>query len=62
MRLPPIWSPNQGSGSWWHSQDKGGLIMSQSSHFLEMFVDNTITYGHQAMTLALNYSLVAKEK
>ena len=24
-----IWSPRQGSGSWWHSQEKGGLITSQ---------------------------------
>jgi hypothetical protein len=62
MTLPPIWSPNQGSGSWWHSQEKGGLITSQPSHFREMFVDNTVTSGHQARTVALNYSLVAQEK
>jgi hypothetical protein len=62
MTLPPIWSPNQGSGSWWHSQEKGGLITSQPSHFREMFVDNVVTSGHQARTVALNYFLEAQEK
>jgi hypothetical protein len=62
MTLPPIWSPNQGSGSWWHSQEKGGLITSQPSHFREMFVDNVVTSGHQARTVALNYSLEAQKK
>jgi hypothetical protein len=62
MTLPPIWSPNQGSGSWWHSQEKGGLITSQPSHFHEMFVDNVVTSGHQSRTVALNYFLEAQEK
>jgi hypothetical protein len=62
MTLPPIWSPNQGSGSWWHSQEKWGLIMSHPSHFCEMFVDNAVTSGHEARTVALNYFLEAKEK
>jgi hypothetical protein len=62
MTLPPIWSPSQGSGSWWHSQEKGGLITSQPSHFHEMFVDNVVTSGHQARTVALNYFLEAQEK
>jgi hypothetical protein len=62
MKLPPIWSPNQGSGSWWCSQEKGGLITSQPSHFHEMFVDNIVTSGHQARIVALKYSLEAQEK
>jgi hypothetical protein len=62
MKLPPIWSPNQGSGSWWHSQEKGGLIMSQPSHLREMFVDNTVTSGHQAKTVAPNFSLEAQKQ
>jgi hypothetical protein len=62
MKLPPILSPNQGSGSWWHIQEKGGLIMRHPSHFHEMFVDNTITSGHQARIVPLNYSLVEQEK
>jgi hypothetical protein len=62
MKLPPIWSPNQGSGSWWHSQEKGGLITRQPSYFHEMFVDNAVTYGNQAKTVALNSSLEAIKK
>jgi hypothetical protein len=62
MTLPPIWSPNQGSGSWWHSQEKQGLITSQPSHFREIFVDNAVTSGHQARTVALNYSLEAQKQ
>jgi hypothetical protein len=62
MTLPPIWSQNQGSGSWWHRQEKGGLIMSQHSHFCEMFVDNFVTSGHQARTVALNFSFEAQNK
>jgi hypothetical protein len=62
MILPLIWSPKQGSGSWWHSKDKGGLITIQPSHFLEMFVDNIVTSGHQARIVALNYSLEEQEK
>jgi hypothetical protein len=62
MTLPPIWSPSQVSGSWWHSQEKGGLITSQPSHFREMFVDNDDTFGHQARTMALNYFLEAQEQ
>jgi hypothetical protein len=46
MTLPPIWSPNQGSGSWWNIQEKGGIITIQPYHFHEMFVDNPITSGH----------------
>jgi hypothetical protein len=61
MKLPPIWSPNQGSGYWWHNQEKGGLIMRQTSHFHEMPVDKAVTYGHQAKTLAIKYSLRAQE-
>jgi hypothetical protein len=61
MALPSIWSPNQGSGSWWHSQEKGGLITIQLSHFREMFVDNVVTSGHQARTMALNYCLEAQK-
>jgi hypothetical protein len=34
--------------------------MSQYSHFLEVFVDNAITSGHQARTMALNFSLKRK--
>jgi hypothetical protein len=60
MTLPPIWPSNQGSGSWWHSQEKGGLITSQPSHFHEVFVDNDATSGHQARTVALNFSLERK--
>jgi hypothetical protein len=62
MTLPPIWSPNQGSGSSWHSQEKGGLIMSHPSHFREMFVDNVVTSSHQARTVTLNYFLKAQEQ
>jgi hypothetical protein len=62
MTLPPIWSLNQGSGSWWHIQEKGGLITSQPSHFREMFVDNAVTSSHQARAMALNYSLEAQEQ
>ena len=62
MTLPPIWSQNQGSGSWWHSQQKGGLNTSHPSDFYEMFVDNVVTSGHQANTMALNYFLEAQEK
>jgi hypothetical protein len=62
MTLPPIWSPNQGSGSWWHSQEKADLITSQHYHFREMFVDNVVTSGHQSRTMALNYFLEAQEK
>jgi hypothetical protein len=62
MTLPLIWPSNQGSGSWWHSQEKGSLITSQPSHFREMFVDNAVTSGHQAMTVALNFSLEAQKK
>jgi hypothetical protein len=36
--------------------------MIQPSHFHEMFVDNTITFGHQAMTVALNFSLEEQKK
>jgi hypothetical protein len=62
MTLPPIWSPNQGSGSWWHSQEKDCLITSQPSHFREMFVDNIVTSSHQARIVALNYSLEAQKQ
>jgi hypothetical protein len=30
--------------------------------FMKCFVDNTVTSGHQAKTVALNYSLVAQEQ
>jgi hypothetical protein len=36
--------------------------MSQPLIFREMFVDNDITFGHQARIVALNYSLEAQEK
>jgi hypothetical protein len=62
MTLPPIWSPNQGSGSWWHSQEKWVLITSHPSHLREMFVDNTVTSCHQAKKMALNFSLEAQKK
>jgi hypothetical protein len=62
MTLPPIWSPNQGSGSLWHRQEKGGLITSQPSHFRENFVDNAIISCHQDRTVSLNYFLEAQEK
>jgi hypothetical protein len=62
MTLPTIWSPNQDSCSWWHSQDKGGLITSQPSHLCEMFVDNIVTSGHQARTMALDSSLEAQKQ
>jgi hypothetical protein len=62
MTLPPIWSPNQGSGSWWNIKEKWGLITIQPSHFREMVVDNVVTSGHQARTVALNYFLVAQEE
>jgi hypothetical protein len=62
MTLPSIWSPSWVSGSWWDSQEKGGFITIQPSHFREMFVDNTVTSGHQARTVALNYFLEAQEK
>jgi hypothetical protein len=59
MKIPPIWSPYQGSGSWWNNQEKGGLITSHPSHFCEIFVDEVVTSGHQASTVALNYFLEA---
>jgi hypothetical protein len=62
MTLPLIWSPNQGSDSWWHSQEKGGLITIHPYHLREMFVDKTVTFGHQARIVALNYSLEAQKK
>jgi hypothetical protein len=36
--------------------------MSQPSHLCEMFVDNVVTSGHQARTMAFNYSLEAQNK
>jgi hypothetical protein len=48
------WSPCQGSGSWWHSQEKGGLITSQPSHLCEMLVGNIATTGHYAMAVSPN--------
>jgi hypothetical protein len=48
MTLPLIWSPSQGSGSWWH--------------VCGMFVDNAIASGHQVKTMALNYFLEAQEQ
>jgi hypothetical protein len=53
------WSLNQGSDSWWHSQDKGGLITSHPSHPCEMFVYNTVTSGHQDRIVSLISSLEA---
>jgi hypothetical protein len=61
MKLPSIWSPKQGNGSWWHSQDKGGLIMSQPSHFLEMLVGNIVTSGHHAKIMSPVFSLENKK-
>jgi hypothetical protein len=29
---------------------------------VKCFVDDTVTFGHQAKTMALNYSLVAQKK
>jgi hypothetical protein len=62
MTLPSIWSQNQGSGSWWHSQEKGGLITRQPSHFREVLVGNAVTTGHQARTISFNYSLEKKKQ
>jgi hypothetical protein len=62
MTLPPIWSPSQGSGFWWHRQEKWGLITTHPSHFHEFFVDNVVTSSHQARIVALNYFLEAQEK
>jgi hypothetical protein len=62
MTLPPIWSPNQGSGAWWNSQEKGILITIQPSHCREMFVDNAITSSHQSRIVALKFSLEAQKK
>jgi hypothetical protein len=50
------------SGSWWHSQEKGGLITSQPSHFREMLVGNTVTSGHHARIVSPNFSLEKKKK
>jgi len=61
MTISSIWSPNQGSGSWWHSQEKGDLITSQPSHFREVLVGNAATIGQHAKTVALNYSLEKKK-
>jgi hypothetical protein len=61
MTLPSIWSPNQGSGSWWHSQEKGGLITSQPSHFREILVGNAVTSGHHARTVSPIFSLEKKK-
>jgi hypothetical protein len=36
---------------------KGVLMTIQPSLFREMFVDNTVTFGHQARTMALKFSL-----
>jgi hypothetical protein len=36
--------------------------MRQPSHFHEMFVDNVVTFGHEAKTLSFNYSLEEQEK
>jgi hypothetical protein len=44
----------QGSGSWWHSQEKGGLITSQPSHFREMLMGNIATTGHHAKAVSPN--------
>jgi hypothetical protein len=62
MTLPSIWSPNHGSGSWLHSQEKGGLITSQPSHFREVFVGNTVTTGHHARAVSPSYSLEKKKQ
>jgi hypothetical protein len=60
MKLPFGWSPNQGSGSWWNNQEKGGFIMIQPSHLREMLVCNIVTTGHHTMTISPNYSLERK--
>ena len=39
-----------------------GLITIQPSHFHEIFVGNTVTSGHQARTVSLNYFLEAQEQ
>jgi hypothetical protein len=54
MKLPFIWSPRQGSGSWWHSQDKGGLITSQPCLFCEVLVGNLVTTGHHIRAMSPN--------
>jgi hypothetical protein len=62
MTLPFFWSVNQGSGSWWHSQEKRGLIMSQPSHFREVLVGNAVITGHHTRTMSPSYSLEKKKK
>jgi hypothetical protein len=52
----------EGSGSWWHSQEKGGLIKSQHSHFREVLVGNVVTTGHHARTMSPSYSLEKKKQ
>jgi hypothetical protein len=60
MELLFIYSPHQGSGYWWHSQEKGGLITSRPSHLLEILVGNVVTTGHHARAVSHNYSLERK--
>jgi hypothetical protein len=60
MKLLFIWSPHYGSGSWWHNQEKRGLIMSQPSHLHEMLVGNIVTIGHHARAVFSIYSLERK--
>jgi hypothetical protein len=60
MRLLLTWSPRQGSGSWWHNQEKGGLITSQPSHLREILVGNVVTTSHHAREVSSNYSLERK--
>jgi hypothetical protein len=62
MTLLFIWSPSQGSFSWWHNQEKGGLIMIQPSHLHEILVGNAVTTGHHARAVSSNYSLERKRK
>jgi hypothetical protein len=49
---------NHGANKW-HSQEKGGLIMSELSHLCEILLDNIVTSSHQARTVSLNFSLEA---
>jgi hypothetical protein len=62
MTLAFIWSPKQGSVSWWNNQGKVGLIMSQPSHFREVLMGNTITSSHHARIVSPSFSFENKKQ
>jgi hypothetical protein len=41
---------------------KGVSLRASLLISMKCFVDKTLTYGHQARTMALNYSPIAQEK